>query len=116
MDVFSGDTIDIYYTLVDANNFPLDLTNLTLWWGMADIIKKSPDEITYTNNVAVVHVLPADTIGMSGPHKHQLRAVDPTGRIETLSYEVCRITASVFQPDAIVQPTKILRLVGGIYA
>jgi hypothetical protein len=110
-DMYSGDTVDIAVTLTDATGQPLDPTNLTLWWGMADIVKKSPD-ITYVDNIVTVHLLSTDTIGMSGPHKHQLRGVDSTGRVETFLYGVGRITLSVFQPDAEEEPAvKTLRLV-----
>lgn len=117
MDIYSGDTVDIIVTLIDAIGLPLDLTHIELWWGMTEIIKKSPDEITYVDNIVTVHLLPTDTTGMSGPHKHQLRGVDPSGRVETFLYGVCRITASVFQPDAEEEPVvRTLRLVGSIYA
>ena len=96
-EMWSGDTVDITVTLTDDMGAPLDLTGITLFWGMGDILKVSPDGII-TDEAVVIHLLPEDTVGMEGGHKHQLRGVDTTGRIETFMSGVVRINQSVFQP------------------
>lgn len=114
-DMYSGDTVDIIVDLFNADGFPLDVTNITMWWGMMGIIKTSPDEISSVGNRVTVHLSPEDTVDMSGPHKHQLRGVDPTGRVETFLYGVCRITESVFQPPT-TDTVRVIQLVGSVAA
>ena len=110
-EMWSGDTVDITVTVTDAAGAPLDLTGVTLYWGMGDIVKVSPDGIT-TDDEVVIHLLPEDTVRLSGGHKHQLRGVDSTGRVETFLTGVVRINESVFQPDgAVVEPVVRVRLV-----
>jgi hypothetical protein len=111
-DIFSGDTVDITVTLTDAAGAPLDLTGLTLWFGMGEIVKTSADPAQIEVDPAIViHLLPEDTVGLAGGYKHQLRAIDTSGRVETFATGVARISASVFQPTlAIVTPQ--FRLVG----
>jgi len=116
-ELYSGDTADVSFTLTDAHGLPLVLTDFVLWWGMGDIIKTSPEDITLTDNIATVHLAPADSIELTtGGLRHQLRAVDPTGRVETFATGVCRVTESVFQPvvTPIVIGLRTLRLVGGV--
>ena len=115
-DLYNGDTADISFTLTDSQGLPLVLTDLVLWWGMGEIIKFSPDGITVLDNTATVHLVPADSIELTTVAlRHQLRAVDPTGRVETFATGVCRVTESVFQPGVVVVPgVRTLRLVGGV--
>ena len=115
-DLYSGDTADISFTLTDSQGLPLVLTDLVLWWGRGEIIKFSPDGITVLDNTATVHLVPADSIELTTVAlRHQLRAVDPTGRVETFATGVCRVTESVFQPGVVVVPgVRTLRLVGGV--
>ena len=115
-ELYSGDTADISFVLTDAQGLPLILDGLTLWWGMGDILKVSPDDITALNNIATVHLAPVDSIALTtGGMRHQLRAVDVNGRVETFATGVCRVTESVFQPVVTVVPgVRTLRLVGGV--
>ena len=117
-ELFSGDTADLSFVLTDAVGLPLILSNLTLWWGMGDILKVSPDGITILDNTATVHLAPADSIELTTSGlRHQLRAVDPAGRVETFATGVCRVTESVFQPTTgviVVPGVRTLRLVGGV--
>ena len=115
-DLYSGDTADISFTLTDSQGLPLVLTDLVLWWGMGEIIKFSPDGITVLDNTATVHLVPDDSVDLiTGGLRHQLRAVDPSGRVETFATGVCRVTESVFQPGVVVVPgVRTLRLVGGV--
>jgi len=117
-DLYSGDTADISFTLIDAHGLPLVLDGLTLWWGMGEIIKTSPDDITALDNTATVHLAPIDSIALTTVAlRHQLRAVDVNGRVETFATGVCRVTESVFQPTTgiiVVPGVRTLRLVGGV--
>lgn len=118
-ELYSGDTADISFALTDAAGLPLILAGLVLWWGMGDIIKTSPDDITLLDNIATVHLVPADSIELpTSGLRHQLRAVGLSGRVETFATGVCRVTQSVFQPVAapVVVETRTLRLVGGVRA
>lgn len=115
-ELYTGDTDDIYFALTDVDGTPMDLSNLTLWWGMGTIVK---NDITVDGNVACVHLVPEDTIDLTtGGLRHQLRAVDPLGRVETFATGTCRVIESVFQPtrDIVVEPVRVLRLVGGYLA
>ena len=116
-ELYSGDTADISFVLTDVQGLPLVLTGLVLWWGMGDILKSSPDDITVEDNIATVHLVPDDSIELTtGGLRHQLRAVGLTGRVETFATGVCRVTESVFQPVigvVIVPGVRTLRLVGG---
>jgi hypothetical protein len=104
-DMYSGDSIDI---TVDFQP-PLDTTGLVLWWGMGGIVKSSVDPAQIEMGEAVViHVLPEDTVGLSGGYKQQLRSVDGSGRVATLAYATMRVTESVFQPPGVmVQPIRL---------
>ena len=116
-DLYSGDTADIAFTLTDAAGLPLILDGLTLWWGMGEIVKTSPEGITLADNTATVHLAPEDSIELTTVGlRHQLRAVDVNGRVETFATGVCRVTQSVFQPAAapVEAGARILRLVGGV--
>ena len=117
-ELYSGDTADISFVLTDAHGLPLVLDGLALWWGMGEIIKTSPDDITALDNIVTVHLAPADSIELpTAGMRHQLRAVDPTGRVETFATGVCRVTESVFQPTigtVVVPGVRTLRLVGGV--
>jgi len=116
-ELYSGDTADVSFTLTDAQGLPLVLTGTVLWWGMGDIVKTSPEGITLTDNIATVHLMPEDSIELTTVGlRHQLRAVDPTGRVETFATGVCRVTESVFQPvvTPVVAGLRTLRLVGGV--
>jgi hypothetical protein len=96
-EMYAGDTLDITVTLTDAEGAPLDLTGLTLWWGMADIVRQVDESL-------VIHLVPADTEALIGAQRHQLRAIDISGRVETLLTGVVRITESVFQPVVMAEP------------
>jgi hypothetical protein len=96
-EMYAGDTLDITVTLTDAGGAPLDLTGLTLWWGMADVVRQVDETL-------VIHLIPADTEALIGAQRHQLRAIDVNGRVETLLTGVARITESVFQPVVMVEP------------
>jgi hypothetical protein len=98
-EMYAGDTLDITVTLTDAEGAPLDLTGLTLWWGMADIVRQVDVGETLT-----IHLVSADTEALIGAQRHQLRAIDISGRVETLLTGVVRITESVFQPVVVVEP------------
>jgi hypothetical protein len=98
-EMYAGDTLDITVTLTDAGGAPLDLTGLTLWWGMADVVKQVDVGETLT-----IHLVSADTEALIGAQRHQLRAIDVNGRVETLLTGVVRITESVFQPVVMVEP------------
>ena len=117
-ELYSGDTADIAFTLTDAVGLPLILTGLVLWWGMGDILKTSPDDITVLDNTATVHLAPIDSIALTTVGlRHQLRAVGLDGRVETFATGVCRVTESVFQPTTgiiVVPGVRTLRLVGGV--
>ena len=116
-DIYSGDTVDIAFTLTDIQGLPLVLTDLTLWWGMGEIRKVSPEGITIEDNIATVHLEPDDTIELTtGGLRHQLRAVDPNGRVETFAIGVCRVTESVFQPSTVTVGVRTLHVVGGVRA
>lgn len=111
-DLYSGDTADVSFVLTDAQGTPLVPAGLTLWWGMGDILKSSPDGITVEESTATVHLDPGDSKELAtGALRHQLRAVDPSGRVETFATGVCRVTQSVFQPVVAVG-MRTLRLVG----
>lgn len=94
-DLYSGDSVDLTVDFQPA----LDLTGLTLWWGMGDVVKSSvdPTQIELGETV-VIHLVPDDTVEMEGGNRHQLRTVDDAGRVTTLAVGIARITASVFQP------------------
>ena len=115
-ELYSGDTADISFVLTDAHGLPLVLDGLALWWGMGEIIKTSPDDITALDNIVTVHLAPADSIELpTAGMRHQLRAVAVNGRVETFATGVCRVTQSVFQPGVVVVPgVRTLRLVGGV--
>lgn len=117
-ELYSGDTADISFALTDAHGLPLILDGLTLWWGMGGILKTSPEDITALDNIATVHLVPADSIELpTAGMRHQLRAVDVNGRVETFATGVCRVTESVFQPATgivVVPGVRTLRLVGGV--
>jgi hypothetical protein len=111
-DIYAGDTVDITVTLTDAAGASLDLTGLTLWFGVGDVVKTSADPAQIEVDPAIViHLLPEDTVGMEGGYKHQLRGIDTSGRVETFATGTVRVAASVFQPTlAVVTPQ--FRLVG----
>jgi len=117
-ELYSGDTADVSFVLTDAQGLPLILNGLTLWWGMGDILKTSPDDITALDNTVTVHLAPADSVELTtGGMRHQLRAVDVNGRVETFATGICRVTQSVFQPTTgivVVPGVRTLRLVGGV--
>jgi hypothetical protein len=102
-EMYAGDTMDITVTLTDALGAPLDIAGLTLWWGMADIVKQVDETL-------VIHLVPEDTEALTGAQRHQLRAIDPSGRVETLLTGVVRITESVFQPELVVVEPLVRRV------
>ena len=108
--MFAGDTVQVALTLTDADGAALDLTSLTLLWGLgplnagpATLLKTStlPTQIEITDapgGLAILYLMPADTAALRGTYRQELKAFDATGAVETLMTGQVAVSPSSLLP------------------
>lgn len=82
--LYAGDALDIRFTILKADDAPLDLTNYTIVFTAAGTINKSsavPGEIEKTDataGIATVHLLSTDTQNLDpdDEYTYQARVMD----------------------------------------
>lgn len=123
---WAGDHIDIFITVMGWDGLPLDLTDATLIWGLGSvttlpaILEKSSanaGEIQVLDPLTgqiVVHLQPADTIGLAGPMRHELKIVDAFAALETILTGHVQINKASLHPG--MSKRRPLRAVDDIWA
>lgn len=85
--LYSGDSKKLNASIVDENNAPLNLTNATFKWVLANdtatVLSKSiGNGITITNapyGQCTISITTADTQSLSGTYIHEARVTDSNG-------------------------------------
>lgn len=115
--IFAGDTVYVALSLSDADGAPLNLSNLTLLWGLgplnagpATLLKTSTVsgqidiDADPTTGFAILRLVPADTVALRGTFRQELKAIDASGAVETL------MTGRVVVSPSSLQPVPVSRL------
>ena len=85
-----GSDFYLDFSVVDSNGSPVSLNGASITWVMSNygysdalLTKTLADDISITgdvtNGVFEVHILPADTLSLSGKFSHQATVVDSAG-------------------------------------
>jgi hypothetical protein len=101
-EMFQGENKVICFEITDANNNSKDLSGCSATWvvyggssATNKIEKKSIDgEITFTDNVAKVVLVPNDTKDLGGKLYTELRILDGEGNSEVVAIGTCVVIKS----------------------
>lgn len=105
LEMWAGDTKKLQYTVLDENDDPVNLTNATINWWLAEsatstaiLTKTTADDISITdaaNGVFQVTINPADTQNLEGRYYHEAEVTDDAGNVATVAVGVIKINPSI---------------------
>ncbi len=101
-EVFAGDNVTLPLAARDRSNNPVNLTGLTVTWGLAygpftpdcrvAILTKTGTVTSASGGLYTVAVLPNDTSGLpDGNYTHQAYTTDTSGNVATVTFGTFRV-------------------------
>jgi hypothetical protein len=108
ISIYAGDTNTLRFSAVDALGAALNLTGLTIEWGLSRpaktvrlLTKTVGAGLTVTNaagGLFEARLLPADTAGMDGEYYQEVQITDVDGNVSTIYAGAVRITKTLILP------------------